>query len=212
MARRRSLAVTGVALLTLALAGLAVPSTVAALTAVGHDDTLEAIRNGERPRDIDMRDAARVNDRAAALFSACRYETHALLALTTNGANPADTERRVSDSLSRCPASTYNWMRLAVARWALGNRDGARAAWRMSVLTGGYVPGLDIVRLEYGLRLADGGDAEHIELLGQQVRAVARENPGQAALSARTTGTVAVARAALRGEPTLDAFERSVAL
>lgn len=76
------------------------------------------------------------------------------------------TERGLRDS----PGQPSAWARLAWLRQEAGDRPGAGAALRLSMLTGANVPALMRSRLVLGLSLLDQLDAETRALLERQVR------------------------------------------
>ncbi|MFC3714017.1 hypothetical protein ACFOMD_15705 [Sphingoaurantiacus capsulatus] len=195
----------------LALTALSAASLTAAILALPGEATLEAVRSREAVRRDDVLSAANGSRRAANWFERCRHDTNAALALTTTGADPREIKPLVERTLARCPTSPFNWLRLALLRAGEGDGGGARAAWRMSVLTGAHEPRLNAQQLAVGVSLHVPGDREHEDLLAQQVRAVARVDVMGLVAVARQTGAVPFVRYILRGDPALDDFDRAVA-
>lgn len=190
MARRPDPALLASALLGLALVGLGAISLLASVVALPAQSTLEAIRRDQRVPAAAAAAAARRSMAAARWFETCRHLTDAALANSAAGSfQLSRTEVLAAESLARCPASPHNWLRIAGARLNAGRPEDARAAWRLSVLTGRYVPGLIEQRLELGLRLINGDDADFLALLSQQIRMAADLSPAQVEIVARRTKT-----------------------
>lgn len=211
MVPRLDLAVVVSTALGLALCALSAASLGASLIVWPHEETLEAMRRQEAVDPTAAAAAARASQRAATWADGCRHLTNAALASAYTHEVAFDTGRLASAALERCPASPHNWLRLALAREASSDADGARAAWRLSVLTGGYVPRLQALRLEVGLRLLSGSDSELLDLLGTQVRLAAVTEPAGLAAAATRTRSEPLVRLMLRDMPAeLDAFERAV--
>ncbi len=210
MARRPDFVAAFVAVVGASLAALSFASLAAASLAAPGEPRLEAARRGEAVRPEDLEKAASASRRAAGWFERCRHDTNAVLALSLAGHEDRELEPIVERTLARCPTSPFNWMRLALIRERQGDGHGARAAWRMSVLTGAQVPRLDELRLAAGLRLFSQDDEEHRELLAQQVRAMARNDVHAVAAIARRTGATPLVQGILRDEPAREAFDRAV--
>lgn len=212
MAQRLDFAVVSATAAGLALVVLGGASTTASLISWPGEATIEDMRR-QAPVGADAAAAAAHASLHAATFAdACRHLTDAALA-SSYTQNPAfDTGALAARALERCPASPHNWLRLALAREADRDVEGARAAWRLSVLTGGYVPRLEAPRLELGLRLLTGSDAEYLDLLAAQVRQAASTAPEVLADAAERTRTLPLVRLMLRGEPAkLEALEKALA-
>jgi len=202
---------TALALALLALGGCSLAASVMMLP---HEPVLEAMRNqasAVRPREAEA--AMRAAVRAAEWSNGCRYLTEAALASDYAQRPERETGRYAEAALARCPVSPHNWLRLTLSREGSGDAEGARAAWRLSVLTGPYVPRLQQTRLEIGLGLLTGSDAEYLDLLAAQVRQTAALDPGALARVAARTGTLPLVRLMLRSTPReLEAFEKAVAV
>lgn len=79
-------------------------------------------------------------------------------------------EQATLSSLAQAPGNPSLWLRLASLRERRGDGDGALAAWRMSVMTGGFEPALMPDRLSMGARLLPRMDADTRSLLVRQIR------------------------------------------
>ena len=212
MAQRLNLPVAAATAIGLVLIVLGGMSTAASLIARPAEATLDEMRRRVPVTPDAAAVAARASLRAAALADTCRHLTDASLASSYVQSSAFDTGELAARALERCPASPYNWLRLALAREAGGDIEGARAAWRLSVLTGGYVPRLEAARLELGLRLLTGSDAEYLDLLAGQVRQVASTAPKVLADATERTRALPLVRLILRHEPAkLEAFEKALA-
>ncbi len=79
-------------------------------------------------------------------------------------------EMAAISALAVAPGQPNVWSRLANSRERRGNREGAAAALRMSMLSGSFSPALMAPRIELGLRLLPALDAETRALLKRQIR------------------------------------------
>lgn len=211
MAPRLDPAVVVSTALGIALCALGAASLGASLIAWPHGVTLEAARRQETVDPAAAASAVRASLRAARWANGCQHLTNAALVAPYVQGPAVDAGDLAAAALERCPTSPHNWMRLALSRQASGDGDGARIAWRLSVLTGGYVPRLQAQRLELGLRLLSGSDREFLDLLGNQIRLVVETDVAALASAAKRTRTLPIVRLMLRGKPAgLAAFETEV--
>lgn len=202
MARRPDLAVAAATAVGLALVLLGGASTAANLITLGTAPVLEDMRMQTMVERAAAAAASRASLRAAAFADTCRHLTDAALAASYANVPELDSGRLAARALERCPASPHNWMRLAMGRYLAGQHEAAREAWKMSVLTGPVVPRLTSARLELGLRIISGDDAEYLHLLEAQVKLAADTAPAVLVSATRRTNSASFVRLVLRGEPT----------
>ena len=211
MARRADTPVVLLGLAGLMLAAAAALSLFAALRALPAEPIVAALREREAVAADDAAAAARASLRAAAWFETGRYLTDAAMALTVPGAARDGLPTAgavVTRALVAHPISPYNWTRLAIVRRTGGDTAAAMRAWEMSVLSGRYVPGLMLPRLDVGFGLMGAAGPEQVRLLGDQVRIVARLDAAGLAAVARRRRVEPFVRAALTAAPDLlETFE-----
>lgn len=155
-------------------AGVKVPSETLGQAVTGLVTADAWVRDGERAGDISL-----------------LLVHQALLAATPAEQAPLweAAEAAAVSALSVAPGQPGVWARLAEVRERRGNREGAVAALRMSMLSGSFVPALMVPRIEQGLRLLPALDRDTRELLKRQLRLTWVANPAfVVAISARPDG------------------------
>ena len=113
------------------------------------------VRDGEREGDRSLLLLRQANATAAPAEQAKLREAAELAAVS---------------ALRTAPSQPSVWIRLALLRERRGDREGAVAALRLSMLSGSFSPALMTPRIEMGLRLLPAMDAETLELLMRQIR------------------------------------------
>lgn len=173
-------AALGAAALGAILLVLAVPRLIAALIGLEARDVVWDVHGGQAVP------AAVLSDAADHIEAAGRWAAdgesagdRGLLLLEAAKASPvpadgvrlrAEAEAATAEALALAPGQPSLWLRLAHLRHAHGDRQGALAAFRMSVMTGPFVPALMISRTTLGADLLPIMDAETRTLFKRQIR------------------------------------------
>jgi hypothetical protein len=162
----------------LALLAGAVPRLVAAVAGLPARPVLWDAYAGRTLPLPDLLEAADALDRAAALGDAVAAGERGFLLLRAATLAPledrfpllAAAEGATIAALNRAPGNPSLWLRLAHLREGRGDRAGALAAWRLSVLSGRFEPAIMADRLRMGARLLALMDADTRGLLKRQFR------------------------------------------
>lgn len=164
------------------LAGLALPRTVASFILLPTQEPLQAIREGRRLSAEELADLGQRLDTAAGWSSAGRIRTDlalvlVLLAEQEPPGSPAyrarfeAAEALLVDGLSRAPASTYPWMRLAHVRVVLKRPAGdVVAAVKASIWASPHEARLVLSRLDTALAYWPLLSLDDLEIMRQQSR------------------------------------------
>ncbi len=205
--------VLGVCLLAALLLGLAIPRFIAALAQVPGSAALRAVQDrrpvtvGELEHLVKSREAAASWTGSGqirsdlALARLLLLEENERSGLATGG----QLQAAVSDltgSLTRAPANTYAWARLAMARQMTGGMDGKAArALAMSFLTGPREPELIEIRTRLTFDLWPAVSDEDRRLALSHIRFGFIVNPRLIAGLAGDKAARGIIRAALKGAP-----------
>lgn len=162
----------------LALVAFAAPRLAATIAALPARPVLWEAYAGQPVALPALLTAVQALDRAAALGDRSSDGDRGFLLLRAAAIAPlADqfrllmaAESATEAGLSRTPGNPSLWLRLAALREGHGDMTGALAAWRMSVLTGGFEPAIMPDRLRMGARLLPLMDADGRSLLKRQIR------------------------------------------
>lgn len=190
------------AVMAVSLLWLAVPRTLAALAGLEGDAILRDLRLTGAAVDSDTLAAGAASlERRAAWHEAGLTDIDDGLLLfrqSRQTSSPAEQRRlleqatlRLEQGLALAPGNPSAWAQLAQIRALRGDRTGAGAALRLSMLTGAVTPSIMSSRLALGLYLLEELDTETRTLLAGQVRltwgihpdhlpALSREPAGQA--------------------------------
>lgn len=169
------------ALMAAGLLWLALPRTLAALAGLEGDAVISApqLTGGRADGDALAAGVASLESSAAWHGAGLTHIDHGLLLLrqSRQASSPAEQQRlldaaalRIEQGLAQAPGNPSAWAQLAHIRARRGDRAGAGAALRLSMLTGAVTPSIMPSRLALGLYLLDGLDTETRTLLAGQVR------------------------------------------
>lgn len=168
-------------LMAVGLLGLALPRTFAGLAGLAGDVVVQRLRQGEAVDGEALSLAIEgLRDRGFWHETGANHADLGLLSFTKAQQVPVGTAERerlllqAETSLKRglrlAPGNPGAWARLASVRVQRGDRVGAAAALRMSMLTGSITPAIMSSRLALGLYLLNDLDAETTDMLANQVR------------------------------------------
>jgi hypothetical protein len=108
----------------------------------------------------------------------------------------------LSSGLARAPAHSLAWAALSDGRLAAGDRSGAAAALRASILLGPHEPELALSRSTLAVALWADLDAETRELATTQLRLAWDRDPAAVVALAQNGGNAVPVMIALEGDPT----------
>lgn len=170
-----------------------------------------------------MRDRVALLDRADDWFGDPAARTQAGIAeyygayraASDGGPDPGLLAKALADltgGLARAPADATGWAVLAAARRTAGDRPGAVAALKASILLGAYEPELTQLRSELAVALWPDLDADDRQLVGGQIRLAWDTEPQALLALARREGNALPVLAALAPDTArLNAFMKAAA-
>lgn len=167
---------------------LALPRTLAALAGLEGDAVISDLRlnGGQVDAEVLAAGIASLESRASWHGTGLTDIDHGLLLFrqSRRASSPAEQRRLldaatvlVEQGLAQAPGNPSAWAQLARLRALRGDRAGAGAALRLSMLSGAVTPSIMPSRLALGLYLLDGLDAETRNMLAGQVRLTWGINP-----------------------------------
>ncbi len=205
----KTLAVVGLAgIMAASLLWLALPRTLAGLAGLEGDTVVSNLRltEGQAAVDALAAGADSLEKRAFWHEAGLTEIDHGLLLFQQSRQASSSAQQRhlleaatlqMERGLARAPGNPSAWAQLAHIRALRGDRAGAVAALRLSMLTGTVTPSIMPSRLALGLYLLDGLDAETRHLLAGQVRLTWGISPDRFAELSRDPAGQAFIRQAL---------------